>query len=91
MTDRARLLAGPLEGHIIASQVRARAAVLQGETDEGLVHIPAVVLELGKEGAPPELWTKVAIVGEPQVLRQVARLIRDAANTAALRAEQAAR
>lgn len=83
---------GPFDGHIVATQVTAKAAVLEGDDGEGgKVYVPAVLLELGKEGVPAELRTKVALVGAPHVLRQLGRLVRDTANQAALRADREAK
>lgn len=76
---------------VVADHVLARSLVSFGETSLGRIRTPVLHLTfaVGQQGAPPATVDEVAVVGSPEGLRKIGKLLRDTAFSAANAAELA--
>lgn len=74
-----------------ADSVVARAIVFDGRQGAAIVRVPGLLLELqvGQPGDAPRTFYQCAIVGTPEIMRKLGKLLRDTANGAANAAERA--
>lgn len=78
-----------LDGYALADNVSVYAAVLNGEA--GVIGVTAAALLLDCSIATPlghQSTAKLALIGPPEGMRKIGRLLRDSANAAANRAER---
>lgn len=74
---------------VIADHVVARSLVSYGVGDVGKVSIPVLHLTfaVGVPGAPPNEVAEIGLIGSPEGIRRIGKLLRDTANSAANAAE----
>lgn len=90
--DVAELIKGRFSGlddHAVADCLAVRAATLEGETGALGVHMPVVLFEFSLAlSTGPEVTSRVALIGTPDVIRKMGALMNEAAHAAAERAER---
>lgn len=88
--DVVRAKIGGLDGYIISDGLIAKSAVADLADGQRQVHLPIMLFEfnVGRPGQAPATVAKVAYLGSPEIMRDMARLLGDTARGAANAAER---